>query len=107
MARLPLSQEDVNNFMATFLLRRNRQFIGHRLHPTATKIRNINYSTTIRPALGAFINALTTNQVQRMLRDMSLVVLRKLKGFSLDNENINPDGGNNVQQNNSDGNNNE
>ncbi|KAJ0091422.1 hypothetical protein Patl1_14775 [Pistacia atlantica] len=37
--RLPLSQEDVNNFMATFLLGINRQFIGHRLHPTATEIR--------------------------------------------------------------------
>ncbi|KAJ0031955.1 hypothetical protein Pint_14585 [Pistacia integerrima] len=51
-------------------------------------------------------NAVTTNQVPRMLRDMSIAVLRELRGFSLDNDNINLDGGNNTQQNNPDGNNN-
>ncbi|KAJ0091424.1 hypothetical protein Patl1_14773 [Pistacia atlantica] len=37
--KLLLSQEDVNNFMAKLLFKRNRQFIGHRLHPTAVAIK--------------------------------------------------------------------
>ncbi|KAJ0091429.1 hypothetical protein Patl1_14778 [Pistacia atlantica] len=36
----------------------------------------------------------------RLLRDMFIAVLRDLRGFSLDNDNINPDGGNNALQNN-------
>ncbi|KAJ0091420.1 hypothetical protein Patl1_14777 [Pistacia atlantica] len=35
-------------------------------------------------------NALTTNQMPRMLRDMSIAVLPKLRGFSPDNDNIKP-----------------
>ncbi|XP_031266321.1 putative uncharacterized protein DDB_G0267716 [Pistacia vera] len=92
--KLPLSQEDVNNFMATLLLRRNKQFLGHRLHPTAIEIRNINCSTTIRPA------RLDNESSVAHLRDMSIAVLRELRGFSLDNEDINPDNNNNAQQNN-------
>ncbi|KAJ0091426.1 hypothetical protein Patl1_14771 [Pistacia atlantica] len=173
MARLPLSQEDVNNFMATLLLRKNRQFIGHLLHPPTAAIRieslrgfyqrldnesrahmlrdmsiailrelreidslsviatsnnyrdknrkpyvDKNFSTTIDWRfntieqleifeLRAFIITLITNQMPRMLRDMSIDVLRELRGFFLDNDNINTDGGNNTQQNNLDDINNE
>ncbi|KAJ0091428.1 hypothetical protein Patl1_14779 [Pistacia atlantica] len=48
--------------------------------------------------LVAFIDALTTNQVSRMLRDMSIAVLRELRGFSIDNDNINPGWRNNAQE---------
>ncbi|KAJ0091425.1 hypothetical protein Patl1_14772 [Pistacia atlantica] len=51
-------------------------------------------------------NVLTMNQMQRMLRDMSIAVLRELRDFSLDNDNINPDDDNNAQQNNQNNNNN-
>ncbi|KAJ0031950.1 hypothetical protein Pint_14580 [Pistacia integerrima] len=38
-------------------------------------------------------NASTTNQMPRMLRDMSIAILSKLKGFSPDNDNITPNDG--------------
>ncbi|KAJ0031951.1 hypothetical protein Pint_14581 [Pistacia integerrima] len=123
MARLPLSLEEVNNLIATLLLRRNRQFIGHHLHPTTTETRmdSCILTLTIQQLLGrrfntieqleifelgAIIDALTTNQVPRMLRGISIDALQELKGVSLDNDNINLDGGNNTQQNNPDDSNN-
>ncbi|KAJ0031720.1 hypothetical protein Pint_14579 [Pistacia integerrima] len=114
MARLPLSREEVNNFMATLSLRRNRQFIDHRLHPRTTEIRIKSRMLTLTVQqllgrrfntieqleiyeLGAIIGALTINQVPRMFRDMFIVVLRELRGFYLENDNINPNDGNNTQ----------
>ncbi|KAJ0031954.1 hypothetical protein Pint_14584 [Pistacia integerrima] len=117
MARLPLSQEEVNNSIMILLLKRNRQFIGHHLHPTTTEIRMDSRMLTLTVQqllgqrfntikhieifeLGAIIDALTTNQVLRMLRDMSIDAPRELRGVSLDKDNINLDDGNNSQQNN-------
>ncbi|KAJ0091427.1 hypothetical protein Patl1_14770 [Pistacia atlantica] len=124
MARLPLSREEVNNLIATLLLRRNRQFIGHHLHPTTTEIRMDSHMLTLIVKqllgrrfnaieqleifeLGAIVDSLTTNQMSCILKDMSIDALRELKGVSLDNDNINLDGGNNTQQNNPDDSNNE
>ncbi|KAJ0091478.1 hypothetical protein Patl1_14769 [Pistacia atlantica] len=73
--KLPLSQEDVDNFTATLLLRGNRQFIDHRLHRRTAEIRKESR---------AFISVSITNQVPRMLRDMFIAVLRELRGFSLE-----------------------
>ncbi|KAJ0091421.1 hypothetical protein Patl1_14776 [Pistacia atlantica] len=87
MARLLLSREEVNNLIATLLLRRNRQFISHHLHLTTIEKR--------------------MDSMPRMLRDMSIDALRELKGVSLDNDNINLNGGNNTQLNNPDDSNNE
>ncbi|KAJ0031953.1 hypothetical protein Pint_14583 [Pistacia integerrima] len=82
----------------TLWIRGNGQFISHCLHPTAAEIRIESR---------AFISTSTTNQVSRMLRDMSIAVLQELRGFSLNNDNINPDGENNAQQNKPNGHNDE
>ncbi|KAJ0091423.1 hypothetical protein Patl1_14774 [Pistacia atlantica] len=105
MARLPLSQEEVNNSIVILLLKRNRQFIGHHLHPTTTEIRIESRMLTliVQQLLGRRFNTIKQFEifeVLRMLRDMSIDAPRELRGVSLDKDNINLDDGNNTQQNN-------